>query len=180
MEMWLTEKSTLYALIDLSKSETPFSDESIDAAYRVRSQEKALKLAQQTFYSRLEVELFSGFDLKGTETILALQERIAQDMIPHDVPGEKDLTPLLDILKENSQGRHVAFHRYIWCEMLSAAFFERFKEAHATNPDSIFQLRSDLRGLFLEPGAAIDVDAFFSKFELINCSPSALRQRYGL
>ena len=180
MEMWLTEKATLYALIDLSKSETPLSDESIDAAFRVRSREKALKLAQQTFYGSLELELFSGFDLKGSETILALQERLARTLIPHDVPDTKDVTPLLDILKENAHGRHVGWYRYIWCEVVSTSFFERFKEAYATNPDSIPKLRDDLRRLLLEPGAAIDVDAFRSEFGLVGCSPEALYKRYDL
>lgn len=180
MELWLTEKSTLYALIDLSNSETPLSDEAIDAAYRVRSHEKVMKLAQQTFYGALELELFSGFDLKGSETIMALQRRLALELIPHDVPDEKDLTPLLDILQENANGRHVAWYRYIWCEVLSATFFERFKEAHATNPDSIPQLRQDLRRLLLEPGAAIDVKAFRSKFGLVECSPEALWKLNGL
>jgi Zn-dependent oligopeptidase len=181
MEMWLTEKSTLYALIDLSESETPLSDESIDAAFRVRSHEKALKLAQQSFYGSLELELFSGFDLKGPETIHALKDRLAQKLIPHDVPDKKDLTPLLDILQENAHGRHVAWYRYTWCEVLSAKFFERFKEAYQTNPDeTIPKLRANLRRFLLDPGAATDVQGFRSEFGLVDCSPEPLWKRYGL
>ena len=179
MEMWLTEKSTLYAMIDLSKSESPLSDESIDAAYRVKFREKALRLSQQTFYGSLELELFSGLDLKGTETILALQERLAKELIPHDVPDKRDLTPLLDIFKENAQGRSVAGYRYIWCEVLSAAYFQRFKEAFVSSPDSVPKLRQDLRHFLLEPGAAIDVKGFRSKFGLIDCSPKFLWKRFG-
>lgn len=176
----MTEKSTLYAMIDLSKSETPLSDESIDAACRVTSREKALKLAQHVFYGSLELELFSGFDLKGPETILALQERLALELIPHDVPDKKDLTALLDIFQENAQGQQVAWYRYVWCEVLSAACFDRFKKAYTCDPDSVPKLREDLRHLLLEPGAAVDFKRFRSEFGLVDCSPHGLWQRFGL
>lgn len=180
MELWLTERSSLYAMIDLSDKQTPLSDEAIDAAYRVRSHEKALQLAQQTFYGSLELELFAGFDLKGSETILELQERLARSLIPHDVPGPKDLTPLLDVVQENAHGRHVAWYRYLWCEVQSAIVFERTKLAYTNHPESIPQLRLDLRRLLLEPGAAIDVPAFRSHFNIAECSPDALWKLYNL
>ena len=180
MELWLMEKSTLHALVELSGTRNPLSDEAIDAIYRVRSRKKIEKFAHQTFYGSLELELFSGFDLQGSETILALQQRVATALIPHDVPDKKDATMLLEIIKENAQGRHVAYYWYMWCEVLSATFFERFKDAYAQDPEYVSQLRVDLRRMLLEPGANADVEGFRTKFGLNGCSPEPLWKRYGL
>ena len=180
MEHFLTEKSTLYTLIDLSESKSPLSDEMIEIAYRVRAREKALQLAQLTYYSRLELELFSGFDLKGSETIVALQERLGKELIPHDVPDPKDATPLLDILQENARGRPVGWYRYLWCDVLSAAAFAKFKETYATDPGSVPKLGQKFRRLVLDPGAAVDVEAIRSEFEMDDCSPDLLCDQYGL
>jgi Zn-dependent oligopeptidase len=184
MELWLTERSTLYALIGMSDSSKPLSEDSIDAAFRLRSHEKALQWAQQTFYARLELELFSGFNLRdNTETIPALQTRLARALIPHDVPSPKDLTPLLDILRENIHGRHVAWYRYLWCDALSASFMEQC-QAKATVSDDpkqfTRQLRTDMRQWILEPGAAVDVAGFRSQFGLKSCTPEALWKRFDL
>lgn len=184
MELWLTEKSTLYALIAMSNTDTPLSDDSIDAAYRIRSHEKALQLVHHTFYGSLELELFSGFDLRGSESVVALQNRLAREIIPHDIPSPKDLTPLMDIMKENVQGRRVAWHRYVWCEAMSASFLERCHEQSSKNENTSeqfkHQLRLDVRRFLLEPGAAVDFAAFRSHFNVNPCQPTALMQRYDL
>lgn len=180
IELFLTEKSTLYTLIDLSKSSYPLSDEEIELAFKVRSREKALKLVQLTYYSRLELELFSGFDLKGSETILALQERLGKELIPHDVPDPEDATPLLDILQENAQGRHVAWYRYLWCDALSAAVFEKFKHTYATDPGAVPALGRKLRRLVLEPGATVDAAAIQAAFDIQEYSADVLCEQYDL
>jgi Zn-dependent oligopeptidase len=179
MEHWLMEKSTLYALIDASESQRPFSDESIDAAYRVRSRRKALELAQQTFYGSLEMTLFSSFDLKGAETLLALQQRLALELHSHDMPSKKDVTPLLNILQETANQRFGAY-RYVWCDAISATIFDRFKAAYEGNGEAITGLRRDFRRLLIEPGAAVDAAQIAEVFEVKEISPEALFQRYNL
>ena len=180
MELFLTEKSTLFTLIDLSKSTYPLSDEEIELAFKVQAHEKALKLAQLTYYSKLEIELFSGFDLKGPETIVALQERIGKELIPHDVPDADDATPILDILQENAKGRHVAWYRYLWCDVLGAAVYEKFKATYATNPTAVPALGMKLRRTVLEPGAHVDAAMILSEFGIDDDSAGLLCARYGL
>lgn len=180
MELFLTEKSTLFTLIDLSNSTYPLSDEEIELAFKVRAHEKALKLAQLTYYSKLEVELFSGFDLKGSETIVALQERLGKELIPHDVPDADDATPILDILQENAKGRHVAWYRYLWCDVLGAAVYEKFKATYATNPTAVPALGMKLRRTVLEPGAHVTAARILSEFGIGDDSAELLCARYGL
>lgn len=174
------EKSTLYALINFSKSEMPFSDDMIDAAYRVRSRRKIDELAQLTFFGSLEMSLFSDFDLRGSESMLALQNRTAQSFIPHDLPEEKDLSPLIDIMQENASGRHVGWYRYLWCDVFSAMVFDKFKQVHSQETLKMPQLRRDFRRLLLEPGAAIDFTELANTFDARELSLDPLFQRYSI
>jgi Zn-dependent oligopeptidase len=180
MEHWMMEKSTLYALINFSKSERGFSDDSIDAAYRVRSRRKMHELAQLTFFGSLEMSLFSDFDLRGSESMLALQNRTAQSFIPHDLPEDKDLSPLIDIMQENASGRHAGWYRYLWCDVFSAIVFDKFKQAYSDETSKMPQLRRDFRRLLLEPGAAIDVKELAKEFDVREFSLDPLFQRYSI
>jgi Zn-dependent oligopeptidase len=180
VELWLTQKSTIFALIDMSESNTPLSDESVDAMYRVKAREKMMKLAELSFYGSLELELFSGFDLKGTETILDLQGRIFEDFMPHFDNDKSNLTALLDVMQANVHGRHVACYRYLCCEVFAAEVFERFTDAIVSNPQLFPQLRLEMRQRLLEPGAAIDFDGFQSKFGLKGCTLDPLWKLHGI
>jgi hypothetical protein len=74
---------------------------------------KALELSRHHYYAALEVEVFSnlgvlqkrgGNDTKREqETIMALQNRLAREMLPDDLfavlcDNEDDLTPLCHVL----------------------------------------------------------------------------------
>ena len=160
MELWMTQRSSIYALIDMSKSITPLSDDEIDSAYRVKSREKILKLAELTFYGTLELELFSTFDIKGAETILALQERIARNIIPHTDYDKNDMTALLDIVEDNVHGRQVAWYRYLLCEVHAATILEHMMHVMSTDAQALMELRMHIRHYLLEPGANIDYSTF--------------------
>lgn len=166
MELWMTQRPSLYALIDMSKSMSPLSDEEIDAAYRVKAREKVMKLAELTYYGTLEMELFSNFDIGGSETILALQQRLAEIVIPHIDYDKDDMTALLDIVEENVHGRQVAWYRYLLCEIHAAAIFENLLDVMSTEPEAVTQLRMHLRQHLLQPGANIDYAMFRSKLRL--------------
>lgn len=184
MEHWLGERSSLFALIDLSKAPTseshPITQETIDAAYRSRSRIKALQMAEFAFFGSLELELFSGFDLKGSETIFDLQSRLAKEYIPHDVMGKNEATPILDVLKECASGREVAWYRYLWSDALTATLFENLKDQFASDPDSMGPRRAQFRELLLSPGAAIDTPRVRSELGLVQCSLDALCKRFSL
>ena len=162
----MTQRSSIYALIDMSKSITPLSDDEIDSAFRVKARDKIRKLAELTFYGTLELELFSDFDIKGSETILALQERIAEKNIPHIDYDKNDMTALLDIIEDNVQGRQVAWYRYLFCEVHAATIFEHILHVMSTDSEALIELRMYMRQFLLEPGANIDYTMFRSKLNL--------------
>ena len=176
------ERSTINALVNSSSSCIGHDslDNAMDALLQERKSQKMLELAQLVYYGTLELTLFSGFDLKGGESILALQHRLAQQLIPHDVPHPKDFTPLLDILQENISGRHVAHYRYLWCECLATTLFTQLKDAYTMDADSMPKLGRQYRRLLLDRGAALDIEAMRNELNLQECSPDALFQLYNL
>ena len=162
----MTQRSSIYALIDMSKSTTPLSEDEIDAAYRIKSREKLRKLSELIFYGTLELEMFSNFEIKGSETILALQERIAENTSPHMEYDKNDMTALLDIIEENVHGRHVAWYRYLFCEVHASIIFEHMMHVMSTKPDALIDIRMHMRQFLLEPGANIDYTTFRSKLNI--------------
>lgn len=181
----MTERSTIYTLIGASQGRGTLQDEAsmdemIDAAFRVRSQEKALRLAQQTFFGTLELALFTEFDIRGEESMLSLQHRLALELVPHDLPDEKNIGPLLDIFRENSSGRHVGWYRYLWGDAMSATLFDKFKLAYTEDGSSLRKLKDAFRRVVLEPGGALNPEEIMSEFELQDCSPKSLLERHNL
>jgi Zn-dependent oligopeptidase len=166
MELWMLEKSTIYALMDASQSRVGFSDESIDAAFRVRSRRKHLELAQLAFYGSLELHVFSDFDIRGEESLLSLQNRWAKDYSPHDLPFETSLGHLVDLFKENAAGRSVAYYRYLWCEAQSVAVFQALKDQHGQL--SATEMQRQVRQQLMTEGVSEwrNTDALFAKYNL--------------
>ena len=179
------ERSTVYTLIRASHGRGTLKDEasiddSIDAAFRMRSREKAFRLSQQAFYGALEMSLFSDFDIRGEETMLGFQHRIATEFVPHDLPSEKNMSPLLEIFRENASGRCVGWYRYLWCDSLSATVFDQFKQAYTNDTSSMPALKEKFRRVLLEPGACLKPEQIKDEFGLHDCSPNDLFDRYNL
>ena len=158
-------------MMDASKSQAGFSDDEIDAAFRVRSRRKCLELAQLAFYGSLELYLFSEFDIRGDESLVALQSRWASEYSPHDKPHEKSIGPLLEIFKESAAGRNVAYYRYLWCEALGAELFEQLREQHnkeqpAAHPQ---EMHERCRQLLLTSGTSewTSGNALFAKYNIL-------------
>ncbi|GKY90524.1 hypothetical protein MPSEU_000026100 [Mayamaea pseudoterrestris] len=166
MELWMLERSTIYALMETSQSRVAFSDDSIDAAFRARSRRKHLELAQLAFYGSLEIKVFSDFDIRGEESLLSLQHRWAKEYTPHDMPPEKSMGPLVELFRENAGGRSVAHYRYLWCEAQSTALFEQVKNQHGTV--SALELQQQVRQELLTEGDGEwrSTDALFDKYDL--------------
>jgi hypothetical protein len=110
--------------------------------------------------------------------MLALQNRTAEAFIPHDLPDPKDLSPLLEIMQENANGRHVGWYRYLYSEAFSAMLFDRWKEALSQEKSKMPKLRSDLRSILIEPGAAININDVTRAFGGDKISVDPLLERY--
>lgn len=138
MEKWLTEESTVMALLHFSGVSPPGNDDedaqqhlrdAIAAAFRHRSRDKAMQLAEQVFGSRLEMELLNGFDLKGgtSGTIPQCQARLADECIPFAQMDAKDMEPTVTMLLRLRPGQELRRCQYMWADIVSAVLFEKLR-----------------------------------------------------
>jgi Zn-dependent oligopeptidase len=123
-EQFLYNPATIHQLLQASGfSDTQEAETPIKAMLFDRSQLKVLELAQQSFYSRLELDLFGCWDPRGKESILQMQERLAKVSIPHDMPNQKDTTAMVEIVNEYCSNR-LGHYRYLWGDAMAATFWK--------------------------------------------------------
>lgn len=166
----------MQAVMNYSDVGAELTPDMIDVLLQRRCQKKAQQIMQHIFFGSLELELFSSFDPRGDESLVALQRRLAATYIPHDQPDYKDLSPLLEVFKENATGTHMGMHRYFWSEVYSARLFQAFlhEDSHQQNTlhlqkrfadaETVRTLGRQLRDDFLYPGARVDTEAFLREF----------------
>jgi hypothetical protein len=132
MEHWMTDLPSMHALLALSETTTPFSDDEIEASVRQHSRMKLQELAQLVFYGELELRLFSSELNLKQDSILALQRELAHTYIPHDVPDSQSnvLAPLVDVLQDAMSGRPVSWYRYVLGDVVSANLFRNLRRQH--------------------------------------------------
>jgi len=134
----------------------------IDVILQRRCHQKSLQMMQHIFYGELELELFTTFDPNGDESMVGLQRRLSSQFLPHDMPAQNDLSPLLEVLRENAAGPQLAFYRYLWSEVYCAGIFQRF--AVSEKAQSLLVGR-ELRHNFLTPGATCDYEKALKNFD---------------
>ena len=178
MEQWLWEPSTFKSLLVASGVEC--DDESIQKLSQQARRVKMDELARQVFYSAVEWEFMTTFDLRGDETIMALTQRLAREYIPHDVPHTTDLGALYHLADANIRdGEFGALYRYIWAEAVAASVFSKCKAAYEAQkqiPRERLQNHlcqpstwEAIRDAFELPSAnetEISVDALWDRFQI--------------
>ena len=128
----MTDLPSMHALLALSETTTPFSDDEIEASVRQNSSMKLQELAQLVFFGELELRLFSPELNLKQDSILALQRELAHKYIPHDVPDSQSnaLAPLVDVLQEAMGDRLISYYRYVLGDVVSANLFRNLQRQH--------------------------------------------------
>jgi Zn-dependent oligopeptidase len=133
MEYWMTEKATIYALMDASESNKPFYEDEMESSFRLQTHKQALHLANEAYLAALDLKLFSDFDLK--DNMLKLQNNLAQEYVPHDLPDERSVLPLKQVFDWHCGPKTLWRHNYLWCEAVSAEIFEEIKQGATMTPE---------------------------------------------
>ena len=107
--------------------------------------EKALSLAQSMFLGKLQLSVLSSFDPRGDETLAALQTRLAQEHVPHQVPDSSDLSPMLELFREDI---HEYAHSGMLSEVLAAMTYDKIAKTDLRDKEEVQRLGKALRGLF--------------------------------
>lgn len=173
---------SLYGLIACSKTDAGFAHDQIDAFYRVLSRKKAEELSIVAYFSAVELEIFSAFDLRGSESIMACQQRLAEQIVPHDMPHKSDLTPLIRAIQPNASGDPICHYTYLWADCFAAHIFEGFRTKYSedggTHDSNTF---SPLRAQLLKHGAMMQPENIRREWAIEQGVPtSALFKRYKI
>lgn len=170
MEHFLFEEPVLQSLAHLSGSAKPFPTELVENLREQRCAKKAQIMNQRAFLGQLELEIF----LDGDESLVALQRRLAEQYLPHCLPDTSVLSPLLEIMVDNANDKHMCRYRYLWSEVMSADIYSMFQVAGVENQDKMRELGLRLRKIMIEPGGLLDGRAAFRDFCGRDMSPHAM------
>jgi Zn-dependent oligopeptidase len=145
MEHWLTDRQVINGLIAASGCVEGPSEESLEATFRVNRDRKLQDLVHIAYISSLEMHLFSEFDLKGDETLVALQQRWAETWHPSITPAANDIKAISEIMTKNTRGQHILGYRNLWCEAVSANLYLYIKEKHLSGAYTPEELQKEFR-----------------------------------
>jgi oligopeptidase A len=170
MEHFLFEEPILQSLAHLSDSANPLPADLVRKLREQRCAEKEQTMNQRAFLGQLELEIF----LNGGESLVLLQRRLAEQYVPHRLPDKSALGPLLEIMVDNANGKHMCRYRYLWSEVMAADIYSVFQEAGVENQDKVRELGLRLRNIMIEPGGLLDGKAAFREFRGRDMTPDAM------
>ena len=154
MEMWILNDGFLNRLAQLSSSsssstednddnanvndddEQPqqqdevmlFDDDTLQILRNDYKKEKALQITNTMFLSALQFEVFTIFNPRGDETLVGLQERIANLYLPKSCqPDTSDLSPLLAVFQQSNDSQYMSMHTSLYSNIISANLYEKFQ-----------------------------------------------------
>lgn len=175
MEMWIQNDGFLNRLSQLSTSSSTvnnddndsngdddeqqhhqqvmlFDDDTLKILRNDIKKEKALHITNTMFLSALQYEVFNIFNPRGDETLVSLQERIANQYLPKSCqPDTTDLSPLLAIFQQSNCYQYMSIHSTLYSELLSSNLYEKFQILlyELRQQDDAIKLGIGLRDLFL-------------------------------
>ena len=179
MELWLQNDGFVKRLGELSQDKFTFPVDLMEILRKETVNQKAEEIMQNVFLGSLESTIFSNFDPRGNETLVALQGRLAEQYVPHNLPDADDLSPLLQVFQENSIDQSMAAYSYLWSEILSANVIEKFNKTDMNDKDEVKRLGRAVRHLFLREN---DTNLTMDDFEELcgkKISSQALKDIYN-
>jgi hypothetical protein len=129
-----------------------FDDDTLKILRNDIKKEKALHITNTMFLSALQYEVFNIFNPRGDETLVSLQERIANQYLPKSCqPDTTDLSPLLAIFQQSNRYQYMSIHSTLYSELLSSNLYEKFQILlyELRQQDDAIKLGIGLRDLFL-------------------------------
>ena len=105
-----------------------FDDDTLQILRNDYKKEKALQITNTMFLSALQFEVFTIFNPRGDETLVGLQERIANKYLPKSCqPDTSDLSPLLAVFQQSNDLQYMSMHTSLYSNIISANLYEKFQ-----------------------------------------------------
>merc|ERR1740130_746672 len=129
-----------------------FDDDTLQILRNDYKKEKALHITNTMFLSALQFEVFTIFNPRGDETLVGLQERIANKYLPKSCqPDTSDLSPLLAVFQQSNDSQYMSMHATLYSNIISANLYETFQFLlyEVRQQDDAVKLGIGIRDLFL-------------------------------
>ena len=181
MEQWLFEESVLETLAFMSGAPEKISKETMVALKEQYINNRRIELTEQLFIDNLELEYF--LNDRGSESLVAMQHRIASNYLNYDLPAKSDIRPLMQVFKFNTGGEHhgeVGHYRYLLGEIIAADLFSVFQEAGLEDQLEMKRLGQMLKASMIDPGAFVDPAKAILEFTGRSVSPEAFFDKLQL
>ena len=181
MEQWLFEESVLETLAFMSGAPEKIPKETMEALKEQYINNRRMELTKQLFMDNLELEYF--LNDRGSESLVAMQHRIASVYLNYELPAKSDIRPLMQVFKFNTGGEHhgeVGHYRYLLGEIIAADLFSVFQEAGLEDQDDMKRLGQMLKASMIEPGAFVDPAKTIMEFTGRSVSPEAFFDKLQL
>lgn len=149
MTLWIYNDGFLQRIAQLSQDQFVFQPELMKVLREDLKKQKALDLMEVVFLSSLELKIFTEFDPRGDETLVSLQNRVAEECIPHNVPDSNDLSALVRIFQAKPLDPSMAANSPLWSEILACMVYEKFTKTDLQDRDAVTNLGRGIRNLFL-------------------------------
>jgi oligopeptidase A len=180
MEYWIFEEQFLPIIAKSSSSGEPISPEDIAKMKDERILRKGREVLHRLALGQLELQLLSGFDPKGDESIIGLQRRLAQEYLPPvDIPPKSDISVLQQIFDSNASGHHASQYRYLYSEVMSSDAFEAFRDVGFQNEQGMKDIGKKFREDILNVGSSSSAKTAFVSFRGRPPSNEAYMKRYN-
>lgn len=149
MSLWIYNDGFLQRIAQLSQDQFTFQPELMKVLREDMKKQKAANLMHTIFLSTLEFNVFTDFDPRGDETLVSLQQRLAEKYIPHEVPDSSDLSPLVQIFRGKAIDPSIGEYSPLFSEILSSMLYEKFQKTDLRDKDAVERLGHGIRDLFL-------------------------------
>ena len=182
LEHWMFEEDFLPLFARNGRTGDPLPAPEVRRLREDRSLMRRRELHHRVALGWLELELHSEFDPEGSESVVGLQRRVAEECLPPvDVPARGDLSQLVRVFEEGASGRHgLGQYRYLYGEVLAADALGAFREAGFGDEEGMRRVGRAFRREVLERGASVPAGEAYRAFRGREATLDAFLERHGL
>lgn len=178
MENWCYHRETLMGMSAHVDTGTPLPEELYHKLCAARTYRSGSLMLRQLYFACLDMALHHHFDPQGTESIFAVQQRVAAltTALP-PLPEDRFLCSFGHIF---AGGYAAGYYSYKWAEVLSADAFAAFEEAGLDNTEALTATGRRYRNSVLALGGSRPPMEVFRAFRGREPSTAALLRHSGL
>jgi len=178
MENWCYHRPTLLGIARHYETGDVLPEDLFEKICRARTYRAGSMMLRQLNFGMLDMHLHHQFDPSGEDTVLEIQQRIAERTSPlQPLPEDRFLCGFQHIF---AGGYAAGYYSYKWAEVLSADAFSAFEDAGLDDEQAVTETGRRFRDTVLACGGGRHPMDVFRDFRGREPSPEPLLRHNGL